>query len=222
VFCLAVGNQSVGVSEPMSLVEEALSERWNGTRWVTQSAQPVSPAQAIGNTPSNGLSAIACSSRALCIAVGSASNDGGGPCMCGTVAERYTLQRGWAPLLPSQSDSPGSVACPSSTMCMGVGGAGAQVWNGASWRFTNVPGSNLDSVSCSSSRVCEAVGTRKGGGIRAARWNGISWSVQAVPQPAGATSFSVTGVSCPASSSCVLVGSYRTDGRRLALIESYT
>ncbi len=222
VFCLAVGNQTPGVGEPMSAVQEALSERWNGTRWVTQSAQPVSPAQAIGNSPYNGLSAVACTSRSLCIAVGSASNDGGGPCRCGTLAERYTLKRGWVLLRPSQADTPGSVSCPTSTMCMAVGGAGAQVWNGATWRLNHIPASNLDAVSCSSNRACVAVGTKKGGGIRAARWNGTSWSDQAVPEPAGGTSFSVTGVSCPTNSSCVLAGSYKTAGQRVALIESYT
>jgi hypothetical protein len=222
VFCLAVGNQTPGVGEPMSAVQEALSERWNGTRWVTQAAQPVSPAQAVGNAPYNELSAVACTSRSLCIAVGSASNVGGGPCRCGTLAERYTLKRGWALLRPSQADTPGSVSCPTSTMCMAVGGAGAQAWNGASWRFTQIPASNLDSVSCSSSRACVAVGTKKGGGIRAERWNGTSWSEQAVPEPAGGMSFSVTGVSCPTNSSCVLLGSYKTAGRRVALIERYT
>lgn len=222
VFCLAVGNQTPGVGEPMSAVQEALSERWNGTRWVTQAAQPVSPAQAVGNAPYNELSAVACTSRSLCIAVGSASNDGGGPCRCGTLAERYTLKRGWVLRRPSQADTPGSVSCPTSTMCIAVGGDGAQAWNGATWRFTHIPASNLDSVSCSSSRACVAVGTKQGGGIRAERWNGTSWSEQAVPEPAGGTSFSVTGVSCPTKSSCVLVGSYKTAGQRVALIERDT
>jgi hypothetical protein len=206
----------------MSAVQDALSERWNGTRWVTQAAQPVSPAQALGNAPYNDLSAVACTSRSLCIAVGSANNVSGPPCRCGTLAERYTLKRGWTLLRPSQADMPSSVSCPTSTTCMAVGGAGAQVWNGATWRFTPIPDSNLDSVSCSSSRACMAVGTKRGGGIGAERWNGTSWSEQAVPKPAGGTRLSITGVSCPTNSSCVLVGSYKTAGQRVALIESNT
>ena len=68
-------------------------------------------------------------------------------------------------------------------------------------------GANLDSVSCSSTTACMAVGSL-GGEALTVRWDGSGWSI--VQNPLGAPDLFVqsflTGVSCTSASDCVAVG----------------
>ena len=90
------------------------------------------------------------------------------------------------------------------------------------WRLEHspnvtVPGGQIESVACSSSGACTAVGSAVGrSGLDrtlAERWNGTSWTLQRAANPAGATvpvsSPKLFGVSCPTAKFCEAVGSYQ-------------
>jgi hypothetical protein len=123
-----------------------------------------------------------------------------------------------------------AVSCVLATSCWAVGndtsagGAGqvlAESWNGSLWKTQATPkppksiGAGLDAVSCSSAGACEAVGsyrTTTGTVPLAEAWNGTAWSVQAVPNPSGTVSATLTGVSCTAAGVCTAVGYYTVTG----------
>ena len=120
-----------------------------------------------------------------------------------------------------------SVACPSETACLAVGGsfdtfgnpvaAIAEHWTSLSWTTTHVPvpsgaqGANLSSVACTSPSWCTAVGSWTTRSSRALtlveRWNGTRWRMGHSPSPAGPNS-SLNGVSCVSPSNCTAVGGY--------------
>ena len=74
----------------------------------------------------------------------------------------------------------------------------------------------LSGVSCSSARVCMAVGTRlvgspvRKGRTLAERWNGTAWTVKPTPNPKGATNSNLYAVSCSAENACMAVGMYES------------
>jgi hypothetical protein len=117
------------------------------------------------------------------------------------------------------------MSCTAATLCVAVGDAAAQVWNGRAWKLTRIPaarGGGLTGVSCPTRNLCVAVGTARNGRVLVERRNGSRWSEQATPDPVGAKQIAVSGVSCPSPRSCVLVGSYATPtGSTAALIERY-
>jgi hypothetical protein len=96
-------------------------------------------------------------------------------------------------------------------------GAFAEVWNGTSWELAepvNPAGSALVSVSCAASNFCVAVGTYGGeqNSPLMETWNGSAWTQVEAPLPQD-TEFgdeSLAGVSCPAVTSCTVVGSYES------------
>lgn len=117
------------------------------------------------------------------------------------------------------------VSCTSRSFCQAVGlyysstkGADlalAEEWNGTSWAVSATPAIaatvvQLNSVSCLSSRRCEAVGySSNDGGLLdytlAEKWTGTAWTVQKSPTPLhGATPMSV---SCLSPSWCMAAGS---------------
>jgi hypothetical protein len=222
--CFAAGTQTVGGGEPMSSTTSTLTEQWTGSRWKYQSVQPLTPGDGSGAEDANdALVGISCSSSGGCTAVGSASEDSG--CnRCGTLAERFNGHR-WTLQRHTQTDSLQSVSCPAAKLCVAVGGAAAQVWNGRAWKLRRIlaaRGGGLTGVSCPTRKLCVAVGTARHGRVLVERWNGSRWSAQAAPDPVGAKQIAVTGVSCPSTRSCVLVGSYATPaGSTAALIERY-
>jgi phosphodiesterase/alkaline phosphatase D-like protein len=90
----------------------------------------------------------------------------------------------------------------------------------------STPLDELRKVSCSSAEACIAVGRdRDAGGVYrplAERWNGKEWTTQSVPSPSGAKEATLQGVSCTSASSCMAVGSYRSEvGTLLSLAESW-
>jgi hypothetical protein len=56
------------------------------------------------------------------------------------------------------------------------------------------------------------------GGAAAQVWNGRAWKLRRIPAARGG---GLTGVSCPTAGACVLVGSDRTGGHTVSLIETY-
>jgi hypothetical protein len=144
--------------------------------------------------------------------------------------------KSWAPQEPpnlpgTAGGSLIAVSCASAT-CMAIGystkGASklplTELWDGRAWVAQTPPnpagatGSTLSAVSCTSGSACVAVGyytmNRNGnpspnqpGSIPLAEsWDGSKWTVQPVPDPAGASSRYLTGVSCTSSRACQAVG----------------
>jgi hypothetical protein len=97
----------------------------------------------------------------------------------------------------------------------------AEHWNGANWAIQSTPSpssvanSSLSAVSCYSATACTAVGDYlNASGVLLTlveHWNGAQWSVQSTPNPSGATSSVLRGVSCLSATDCTAVG-YSSDG----------
>jgi hypothetical protein len=93
----------------------------------------------------------------------------------------------------------------------------------------NPPGATsslLNGVSCPTARTCEAVGTYTDAGGHTAtlaeRWHHRRWEIQSTPDPVGATSSVLNGVSCRRGKACEAVGSYvDAGGATLALAEHW-
>lgn len=208
---------AVGRYVNASGVAQTLVEAWDGTTW---SIVP-SPSPDAGG---DNLFSVACTTTAACVAVGSVDEIWNG------VA--WTVISGPAGL--------GSVACPATNRCLGVGATtgasgGAQpvaaAWNGSTWSdaatATISPGNtNLASVSCSSVTTCTAVGAYAAGSIyedtAVETWNGTSWSQQASPSPGsgpGAVD-ELLGVSCVTGAPCMAVGVQNDQGWGQTLVEA--
>jgi hypothetical protein len=132
-------------------------------------------------------------------------------------------------LVPPRSASSAlkAVSCTSAQACTAVGSYGdsdgnqfafAERWDGTAWQLQDVAaparaiGSELNAVSCAFATACTAVGDyadRHGGQHALAEtWNASGWRVLTVPSPAGATSTSLSGVSCVAVTACTAAGQY--------------
>jgi hypothetical protein len=101
----------------------------------------------------------------------------------------------------------------------------AEAWNGSTWTILPTPsprlpggGAELNSVSCTSSTSCMAVGETQvfhvpGGYLIphpfAESWNGSKWSMVATPALTNSGA-SLNGVSCTSTSSCMAVGNEGT------------
>jgi hypothetical protein len=117
------------------------------------------------------------------------------------------------------------VSCTSPSACTAVGyddeSSGQLVtlgerWNGTSWATqstanpTGATSSQLQGVSCPAVSACAAVGDdlNSSGHLvtLAERWNGATWAIQSTPNPSGATSSQLQGVSCTSATVCAAVG----------------
>ena len=209
----------------------AAANEWNGNKWTLLSTP--NPAKSI----TTGLNSISCPSAKECVAVGSAESSGSDP-----IAETWNGTT-WALDAVSVPPSGGlldGVSCPKTNYCMAVGlglsGSGfealSEVWNGTKWTPVSVPvparGSNpeLESVSCTSSSDCEAVGSYGSKSFPqttlAEIWNGKSWKVQAAETPSGGLFSSLEGVLCQSSGFCMAVGSSLSgSGDEVSLTEDW-
>ncbi len=165
---------------------------------------------------------VSCPTTTSCFAVGYAG---------GTTSEglfEHWNGRSWTLLPNPPSAYLRGLSCPNSTSCFAVGytavGSAVDHWNGSSWSImhTPTPGGTgpvtLYGVSCHSTTFCFAVGTS--GPNRSQRalvehWNGRGWSITPSPNPPGAPSVDIKGVSCPSTTSCFLVGDDSSQGRSL-------
>jgi hypothetical protein len=188
-----------------ALTGEPLAEAWNGTAWTIQPA--VKPAGAI----SNSFSAVSCASITFCEAVGSHPDASGNTV---SLAETWNGASWKVQVTPNPARASGGVrerlsgvSCVSVHFCEAVGssgsaagGAGAEAWNGSSWKVQAVPGTaGLTAVSCTSAKFCMAAG----GSGQVNIWDGTSWSAQS-----SAPHFtSLSSVSCASAQFCEAVGS---------------
>jgi hypothetical protein len=128
-----------------------------------------------------------------------------------------------------------AVSCNGAKVCTAVGdvdtGGGtlstlAERWDGTNWVVKNTPSppvdpaTQLNSVSCTFSASCEAVGTsttQTWGEV----WNGTNWSMQSVPSPADGSDVRLRGVSCTASNACTGVGAFFNGTKLVPLAERW-
>jgi hypothetical protein len=108
-----------------------------------------------------------------------------------------------------------TVSCLSSTECIAAGesnGPMAERWDGAGWSPMPTPAAwvEVDSVSCTSSVACTAVGHTETSTF-VMRWDGTEWKIQKSPNKTGASHSLLHGVSCTSATFCVAVGNYQND-----------
>src|ERR1700722_10249404 len=126
-----------------------------------------------------------------------------------------------------------AVCCAATFAGVFAAGGGAMAAS-TTWTIQKSPnatlaGGRLESVSCSASAACTAVGQYLNpSGITvtlAEGWNGGAWQKQATPNPSGDTTSSVSpellGVSCPASGFCAAVGEYQEQFGTASLAETW-
>jgi hypothetical protein len=211
--CMAVGN--VWSSWP-------LAESWNGTAWTAQ--EPPIPT---GGKESY-LFGVSCTSSTACVAVGRFRNSSGKQVPL-TESWNGTAWSAQEPPLPTGATSTASlegVSCGSSTGCTAVGNfhnsSGveaplAESWNGTAWsaQAPSLPTGGtqgyLRGVSCTSAAACAATGgfIATGGYLPLGEaWSGTAWSAQELPNPNGATSTLLDGVSCTSATECTSVGTF--------------
>jgi hypothetical protein len=124
-----------------------------------------------------------------------------------------------------------AVSCPSGLFCMAVGATESRLLAETrvhdTWTEVSIPdpgGGQLAGVSCTSTSSCAAVGQFTSGGTTqtlAEAWNGSTWSIQATPNPSGATGSQLNGVSCRSASSCAAVGQFTSGGTTQTLAEAW-
>ena len=108
------------------------------------------------------------------------------------------------------------LAAAATTILIGASAAPASAPAGG-WSITPSPNpragnGGLNTVSCPTASVCTAVGfyvRESGRGVTLAeRRSGGRWTVQSTPNPAGAATSALNGVSCPSGSACTAVGEF--------------
>jgi hypothetical protein len=188
----------------------------------------IQAAPAVPGLTSGQLSAVSCTSRTVCTAVGSYTNKAN---IALPLVERWNgstwrIQRTPHPA-GAKATSFSGVSCTSRTACTAVGGYTnkanialplAERWNGSAWRIQRAShpagarSASLSGVWCTSRTGCVAVGsyTNKVNSelALAERWNGANWSIQRTPHPAGAKRASLSGVSCTSRTACTAVGGF--------------
>ncbi|MGH3159178.1 MAG: hypothetical protein ACRDNF_21755 [Streptosporangiaceae bacterium] len=201
-------------------VQQALAERWNGTKWTIQAA--VTPGKL------SLLYGAACTSASSCTAVGwySTGVGDGKPLAEAWNGTSWQVQKVTLPA-GSQGGALSGVSCTSASACTAggtyfasPGGAFAERWNGTKWSFQAVPqppnaGAStseigLTTVACSSASACIGIGNYTPGNLPttfAAAWNGTKWSLEPIGLPTGTVGSTLSGASC-AAPHCVAVGNY--------------
>ena len=190
----------------------------------------------------NQLDGVSCTSATSCVAVGSYYQD--------ALTARLTLIESWDgrtwSVVPSPNVTPASelaaVSCTSATLCVAVGSSGAghgnswptdnslvESWNGTVWSVVPSPNPDspdnvLNSVSCTSSTSCVAVGAS--GDLYGVNhtliesWNGTAWSVVPSPNPDSPDN-QLRSVSCISPTVCVAAGYSGAPGADRTLVESW-
>jgi hypothetical protein len=216
--CIAVGFAAFNTLLPNSHTEP-LAERWDGNSW-----------QVIPTPESVGLRDVSCPWPTFCFAAGGSSS--------GSLIEVWNGVR-WSdastPEIPGGVTS--AISCSGIVACTAVGRVTTPIvgnpgttdstlalrWEGAGWHVQPTPNgagsSRLNDVDCPLKRTCTAVGESSAGSGSSTvtsplvtRWYGRvnAWGLQSAPQPEGAESTWLEGVSCPVAPVCVAVGHYNT------------
>ena len=207
-----------------------LAERWNGTSWSIQTtANPTGAAE-------SRLFGVSCLSADACTAVGYQIDSAGYdvPLAERWDGTNWSIQTTPTPNGGTQDSKLYGVSCSSASACTAVGyydnsdvpdapiSTLAERWDGTRWSIQSTPNptgpvgvaSELLAVSCAAADACTAVGrrTRDYNGnaylTLAERWDGTRWSIQTTPDPAGAQSTVLQGLSCTSTDACTAIGAY--------------
>ncbi len=238
---VTVAAMSIAVNVILGVPVASASSRWSpskvtaSTVWKIQHSR--NPQIERGQ-----LDASSCTVADACTAVGSYV-DGSGVTV--TLAEAWNGTSWSMEATPNPSsatkDVLSGVSCTAADACTAVGfyvnGSGVEValaeaWNGTSWSMEATPNPSgavfgeLEGVSCTENH-CTAVGEwyKKKPPENfplVESWNGTSWSIEPTPNPSGATSSGLQGVSCTAADKCKAVGMYTlSNGNEPTLVESW-
>ncbi|MGH9018147.1 MAG: hypothetical protein ACRDY1_10415, partial [Acidimicrobiales bacterium] len=228
--CLAVGADQTGAGEG------AVAETSSDGVWSASAL----PAPTGGTSPAP--QAVSCAGPQNCLAVGA---DAAGAGAEQALAETWAGGSWSASTLPVPAALPDAVltalACPSSATCVAVGdddGAGgaqmpvAETEQGDAWTSTVLPlpaGSvasgdadpELAGLSCPTSTACVAVGYAPGAALTehpmVETRSGTTWRARRLPLPRGEhrQSAALAAISCVSATSCVAVGSLRSEAHGL-------
>jgi large repetitive protein len=150
---------------------------------------------------------IACPSPSTCFAAGNNASSSAGavvPIVNGAAGAVQTVT-GTLDL---------HIACASSSTCFAVAELPpviVPVTDGTAGAVLSVPGATLlANVGCASSSTCFAVGTNDPSAVIVPITNGTIGAVQSVPGPSGGNAFDLLGITCPSTSTCLVVGQYPT------------
>ena len=226
VTCVTGGCVAVGYYYPSTRTENpaSLVEVWTGNHWAVP-RQPPMP----GGASSALLAVDSCQTATNCLGVGYFID---GKDTVGLVeswtGSGYTYHDLRAPAGSTSYSALGSISCPAAGTCVAVGTFGVghhydsltDVLSGGRWRQVLAPSVStqagdqnvLQSVSCASASMCEAVGTAGAPSGKnfytngyAEGWNGSGWFLQKASWPAGSHS-AFYSVDCPSASYCLAVG----------------
>jgi hypothetical protein len=218
-FCLALARPS---TENGGSVYSTI---WNGS--TLSKPQKIRGAAFEAMDDSGGLSAVSCAPANFCMAVGQSSAartsfrwTHGGWKEIPIPAPSPVHPAPALSSISNESDGWMSISCLSSSFCMAAGGDNDQVvrgtseseksattfieWNGTTWGHAQtLQGIDIDNVSCSTSKLCVAVGGSS------AVWNGAHWRLVSVPGRTSNpdTTASYTSISCVVGATCLAVGS---------------
>jgi hypothetical protein len=219
---------AVGYSYDANAKSQGLIEQWDGTSWT------VVPVNGLPSLTTF-LQSVTCASASDCWAVGDDTDPTGGPSGL-AVSHTVIVQwngTSWSLVLspntdPMQSNVLNSVTCNSPTDCWAVGYYYRQInpnivyqslilrWDGVSWAIlpspavTNNYSNYLQSVTCTSTTNCWAVGGQDNG-LQAdmtliEHWNGSSWTIVPSPNAVSNDNNVLQGVICASASQCWAVG----------------
>lgn len=188
------------------------------------------------NALSRTLTAVSCASTTSCVAMGMVEQGRQEiPIAIGWNGSAWSEQSIDTEALGAAVVKPESVFCTSSTNCDAVGEVSygrsaaprnlAFHFNGSVWVVSEAGGyerkwtshdtidrtSDLTAVSCPVTQRCFAVGHALVDGTQhsqVASWVGGTWSPEPGPEPEGAKTTDLVGVSCVSTSSCWAVGAY--------------
>jgi hypothetical protein len=157
-----------------------------------------------------------------------------------TGASAASMEWSQLPITAEYASRLNSISCTSSTACTSVGFTRtallgylplAKRWDGEHWSSQTIKPPPfeyvLNGVSCSSSTTCIAVGKVGSAPTApvAARWEGGVWSSQLLSYPEeeseASEGASLQGISCPSSTFCMAVGSYKVSGKTYLLADSW-
>jgi len=226
VSCIS-GTSCVAVGQRVTTADRDLNfaESWNGARW-RAGRQPASPGAL------DGLSAVSCTTRSACMAVGdylAGARKGVKTGRLVALADSWN-GRSWKQLAtqsPSKTDYLlDGVSCVSPRSCIAVGDYDngkvlsqflAEHWNASRWQRMRTarvaPMLAWDSVSCPTARSCVAVSASPSLGsspkLYTQVWNGTSWRIVTASAPPNMYA-GLASVSCARQRSCVAVGNYLT------------
>jgi len=227
--CMAVGDylDKAGIQETQA--ESSIGSTWS--------------VQKLPKTPADQGSAfydVSCTSSTACTAVGAYRNSSG---VQVNLAEAWNGTSWSIETTPNPTGATASVlegvSCTSASKCIAVGGSEdssgipttlVEQRKGNSWSIVSSPnpsgaqGSVLDGVSCISASACTAVGkyidSSDNEDTLAEVLLGTSWTIETTPNPSGAQTSFLNGVSCTPAGSCSAVGIYvDSSGAEEALAE---